>query len=169
MQRQNQRKKRQGEHKEAKKTILKATTLREIFADRKNVFLGLTKSETLSLYYKINLSTILNWDEKKVKQKWQEIKYIKKYLKDKEIIGIIAKQMNRGFVLRGNIFGERQLENKSHVYFNCTRDDDAWEFRNSQDKIGNGFYKSGEHVTNIAQQKPIMKIINQPAQQRAGS
>ena len=124
MERQIQRKKRQGEHKESKKTLIRANTLREIFSNRKNVFRGLTKLETISLYYNIKLSTILNWDEKKIKTKWVEIKYIKKYLKDKEIIGIISKQMPIGTTIRGEVFGERQLENKLHIYFNCSKFDD---------------------------------------------
>lgn len=161
---QKQTTKRQGEHGDAKKTMSRGLSLREIFVNRKSVFNGLTKFETISEYYHRKLSTVLAYDEKTIKKLWSEIETIKKYLRKKELIAIISKRMPRGFELTDNQFGKRQLEDGEYIYYSCSKIDDAYAYRSKLDKIAKGFFDAGNQVQeiteNLDKQRQIIKIVN---------
>jgi hypothetical protein len=156
-------KRKQGEHSEANKTKIRGSSLRDIFIDRKNVFLGLTKFETIAEYHNKKLSTILNYDKKKIDNLWIEIQYIKRYLRKKGIMGIVCERMPRGFTLNDSKFGNRQLEDGSYVYYSCSTLEDVGKYRGKLDKIAKGFYNAGTEIEEITEQnieqKPILEAI----------
>lgn len=163
MQRQKIKKRKRGERGIAKKTLIRTSELREIFAERKTVFLGLTKYETIAEVHKRKLSTILNYDNKQIDKLWNDIRLLKKFLRKKGIMAIIHKNMDRGFVLKDNIFGERKLERKTNIFFRCSTFDDAHDYRDKMDKIATSVFEAGTQVEKITseglKEKAILKVI----------
>jgi len=163
MQRQKLQKKRQGEHSEAKKTMARGIALRDIFLERNNIFLGLTKWELLAEFYGKKLSTILGYSHEKIEKLWSEIKYIKRYLRKKKIMAIISQRVPRGFTLRDAKYGERQLEDGQYIYYSCSKVGDALTYRGRLDKVARGFFNAGNEIEEIAEnydkQKEIMQVV----------
>jgi len=158
-------KKYQGQRSESKKTIIHASGLLDIFKDRDLAFKGLTKFELMAEYFNKNIDVILKYDESKRRKLWSEISYIKKYLRKKgKSPVIISKQMPVGFELTDFKFGKRKLNNKSYIYFACSRLEDAMIYRGKLDKIANGFTNAGSQVEEIVsrdiEQKSILQTIN---------
>ena len=148
------------------KTLKRMDTLREIFKEKTNVFLGLTRDELISEYTNIKLSTILNWNKKKLDKVWDEIRFIKKHLRKERIMAIIYKNMPKGTVLK-NEFGQREIKEPKNIFFRCSSEEDAWKYRGILDKISRSVFEAGEQTTEIVEeevrQKPILQVVNQSA------
>jgi hypothetical protein len=151
-------------------TLKRENTLREIFKDRKNVFKGLTREETIAEYTGKDLSTVLNWNREKTYEVWHEICTSKKLLRKEAIMAIIHKPMPRGTSLTDKKYGRRELPVKQNVFFRCTSEDEAWAYRNVLDKISKGIYDAGEKVVSIVEEElkenPVMKIIQKGQEQQ---
>lgn len=152
----------------ATKTLRKENTLREIFQDRKNVLLGLTKLEVISEFKNVNLATVLRWKKEKIELTWEEIVRVKRILRKEMIMAIVSKQMPRGTGLNDviNGFNKRTLDKTGYVFFRCSSMEDVWSEKDKMDKIAKGVFKAAEQTGEIVErdieQKPMLLEINQP-------
>ena len=151
------------------KTLKRQDMIRDIFKDRINVILGLTKLEVISKFKGVALSKVLNWNDKKIDSVWDEVSRVRRMLRKEMILAIVSKQMPRGVTLNDPIngFGSRTLDKTSHVFFRCSSMEDVWAEKAKLDKIAKGVFKSGEQIGDIVEielkEKPVLIAMNQIA------
>lgn len=152
----------------ATKTLRRENILREIFQDRVNVLVGLTKLEVISQFKGVSINTVLRWNKNKIELTWEEIVRVKRILRKEMIMAIVSKQMPRGSNLNDTISGlkNRILDKTSYVFFRCSSMEDVWSEKDKMDKIAKGVFKAAEQTGEIVErdieQKPMLLEINQP-------
>ena len=148
-------------------TLKGEASLREIFRDRTNPLLGLTKLELISIYHKIPLRKVLNMKKDNIDKLWDDISYVRKALRKEKLMAIIQIGLDRGVVLTDYIdgLGNRELKSRTVVYYRSIDMDSANQYRARLNKNAMGMIQAGEQVVNIVDeqitQEPVLQVINQ--------
>jgi hypothetical protein len=161
----NHKRTRHSHHSEWAKTLKNKDTLRYIFKDRINPLLGLTKQETISLYYGIPIKTVERYDKQDTDEAWKEILDVRKRLREVEVMAIIPVEMPIGTVLNDTGLpqsqGVRELDERKFIYHRCTDLNIAKAHKKKMIKCGEGFLKAGDQIEDITS-KIIgeLKVLN---------
>jgi hypothetical protein len=150
------------------KTWNHANTIKQIFQDRINVTLGLTKNEAVALYNNCTLHDVINMRPTARDKIWGEMCRIRKVLRKEGIMAVVAIDMPRGTVLDDRklkpSFGKRELGDGQTIYHKCMDKQTALYVKSQMDKIARGIVQVEEQVMEITdreiEQKPIMTVMN---------
>lgn len=140
-----------------------------LFKDKTNPMSGLTKFEFISLYYNINLETIMKMNDSKLETKWNEIANVKKSLLRFGQAAIVSLPFSRGTVLNNEEFGERILEKRTFIFFKCVTQSIADGIRDDYDKIAMGYQRHGNQVSKIAREYSTQKEVIEKLQVANGN
>lgn len=153
------------------KVLKRENSLREIFKERTNAKLGLTKKETIAKYYNFDIRDVLKYEKKKTDSLWKEIHDTKRKLRKERIIAIVPMFMSSGTQLDDSHLENpistkpRILGTDNWVYHSCTDKNLALSFRKKNDKIIDGIDKASDDVDEITetgiQQIPVLKVMNE--------
>ena len=152
-------------HSEWTKTLKSKDNLRYIFKDRINPLLGLTKEETIAIYYGVPLKTIERYDKMEIDEAWLEINKTKKRLREADVMAIIPIDMPIGTVLNDiglpQAQGRRELNERKYIYHRCTDLNIAKNHKKKMIKCGEGFIQAGDQIEDITS-KIIgeLKVLN---------
>lgn len=135
--------------------------LKEIFQNRTSVYLGLTKQETLCLFYQIPMSSIIKLKEDKINQLWNGILRRKMLMRKDSNIAIVSTLVPKGTILDDTTghFGQRVMIASTWVYYNCSDLDSARKVRLRLDSVSQGFQEAGEQIEDMVSPKFIKKGI----------
>jgi hypothetical protein len=134
----------------------------ELFDDKTFIPTGLKKIEFISAFYKIPLPRVKRFTREEINTKWSQISTVKKWLIKKEKMAIIFKQVPRGTELSCPEFGKRILDRNTNIFFRCSDQEKAWDYKNYLGRISRGIDSVGESVVHITEQEKKKK-----AEQRA--
>lgn len=149
------------------KSLREEATLREIFKDRSEPLLGLTKFETISLFYRMPLGKVLNLSKDKISQMWTKVMTLKKNLRKEKIIPIIQVALPRGTILNDAVdgLGFRELKSRTIVYYKCNDLDSANTYRSKLNKVAESIYIAGNEIYVLAEEQSnrnkIIEVVNQ--------
>ncbi len=152
-----------------KKTGNGMVTLQFIFDNKRTWINGLTKDETISLYYKIPLPLVLKMAKETKEKKWKEIIYIRRYLRNRLTYAIDYKSVGKGVILFNNEFGKRELKQRTNVFFRVSTLIDAEEIDKRYKQMAFAFSLSGDNVIKsveeIEQYKEVEALLQNQKQE----
>ena len=135
------------------KTWKHIEALKNIFQNRTNAGLGLTKNEVIALYQRISIKDVLNMRESSRDAIWHEVQITRKIIRREGIMAIVSVILPRGAVLNDNTFGRRTLGDSTSIYHKCVDMATAVQVRARVEKIAEGCVKSGDEVVEIAEEE----------------
>jgi hypothetical protein len=151
----------------AHKVLVGMQKVSDIFKDRKNYKIGLTKLEVIHAVYNLKYKSILNYRKEKIDSLWNKIGLIRKHLREGGQMAIVGKYYPRGIELLDNLngFGKRILKKAEVIYWRCFDMDSATATRDEYDKKARGFIQAGNQITKVVseqiEQQPILQVLNE--------
>jgi hypothetical protein len=139
--------------------------LSTIFSDKSNLVRGLTKEETISLYFKIPMNKLIVMKKETIQSMWQEICTVKRYLRNTNQCAIDHLKASRGTVLVNEEFGRRQLDRTRNIFFKIIDTKIADGIGDRYDKLSNSIRKVGNKIRENARRSereiPVLERLNQ--------
>lgn len=151
------------------KILKHQNSLIQIFKERTNPLLGLTKKEVIAKYYNYDIQQVIQFKKDKIDALWKEIDDTKYYLRKDKLIAIVPVLMASGTTLNDSSISDpistkkRVLTATTNVYHSCSDINIAHSIRKRYDKIAEGMIEAGEQVEAITEEgiknKPIMEVV----------